>query len=457
MIHHTATLPPETWLLVIESLFHSLLPSVPPITMSDSRIARSPRAILNLCLVSRGFHQLADKFRFQEIHVAMKESSPRKMACIQGFLRLLEVRHEVKAWVKTFEAGIYPGIVWSRPLDYAEYTAVLPRIKSLIPELRNLRSLRCGLTVLTPYLYSNILRLETLETLDLNLDQLDSEAVNVDHPLDRSANPPICPLRRLDISGEMEDKGATVSAILALIRLGTLTELKYWARVMPETARGITLFQAIKECIPNHIFSGLRYLEVVMPESGANAQWFLHLGERCPNLVELRVHRNFIEHPFDFALWLGDQVTERHFPSLLRFAGPLALAPIFAQNRPVYSVGTSLHPFGIGPDDPTIPVNAIRSLKPSVPIRVLDLFAPRWNDDDIEAVAHHHPQVEQFTYSCIEGRSLFILISRSGFSMAAQRRPPRVLRWAKFNPNREKAKGHAAPSHSPKGATGSTP
>ncbi|KIO33242.1 hypothetical protein M407DRAFT_198489 [Tulasnella calospora MUT 4182] len=72
MIHHTTTLPPETWLLVIETLFHSLLPSVPVISASSSenRIARSPLAIRNLCLVSRFFLQLADPFRFQEIHMA---------------------------------------------------------------------------------------------------------------------------------------------------------------------------------------------------------------------------------------------------------------------------------------------------------------------------------------------------------------------------------------------------
>ncbi|KAG9049884.1 hypothetical protein FS837_008806 [Tulasnella sp. UAMH 9824] len=377
-------------------------------SINDNRIARSPPAILNLCLVSRLFLQLADPFRFREIHLAISMSvpPPRKMSYIQEFLGSLDVRQEVKSWVKTFDVGVYPSELWDHEPPYA-YIAMLPRIQSLIPELRTLHRLRCSLAAFTPSLYSGILQLETLETLHLNLDRPDLRAGNTDYSLDQTANHPICPVRRLDINGEMANTGAATSAILALVQLGTLTELKYWARVWPETPRGITLFQAIKEYIPNHTFGSLRYLEVVMPTSG-DAQWFLHFGERCPNVMELKVHRNFIDHPRNLALWLKNQFTERHFPSLQCFAGPLALVPIFAQNRPVYSVETSLQPFGVDPSDPTTPAQAIEAIRPSVPIRVLDLFVQQWDDNDIEAVSQHHPHVEELSYNCLNGQYMTI-------------------------------------------------
>ncbi|KAG8926209.1 hypothetical protein FRC00_003124 [Tulasnella sp. 408] len=404
MIYRTTILPPETWLLVIESLFHSLLPSLPAISISsgEERIARCPPEILDLCLVSRFFLQMADPFRFREINMVTSISGPTpgKMSHIQEFLEFVEVRQEVKSWVKAFEVGPYPNNVWRHQPAFTEYIAALPRIQSLIPQLKALHTLRCNLTVLTPSLYSGILRLEALKTLDLKLDQLDSEAVNMDLLLGGNADSPICPVRRLEMSGEMANTDTTASAILALVQLETLKELKYWARMWWDPPSGITLFQAIRERIPNHSFSGLRYLEVVTPKSGVEAQHFLHLGEQCPNLTELRIHRSFAEDPRDLALWLGNRFTERHFPSLQRFAGPLAIAPIFTLNRPVYSVETNSYPFRIGSDTLTTPVHQIVAIKPSVPVRILNLFARQWDDDGIEAVSQYHPHVEQFTYSC---------------------------------------------------------
>ncbi|KAG8907497.1 hypothetical protein FRC01_007656 [Tulasnella sp. 417] len=404
MVDYTTVLPPETWLAVVE--FLAVPPSNPytriATSQSDAVILKSSSDIRTVCSLSRFFLQLADPYRFREVHFKIDpaKSSIHKLRRIEKLLDLLDRRQEVKSWIRTFSIGRTPseGRLAIREDNFdEEYLALEPKIHKAVPELQDLRSLRCGLVSFPSSLFDGILRLPHLD--DLQLEDLQFIQGTADQtPMQICQNE--SPLRRLTIESFGPLSTPVTQALNHLLLKKTLAVLIYWPPLFPDPQTWISLLWVISTYIPDYVFTSLREVDIILPTSNADVQHFVQFGARCPNLVSLTISWNYLEESLgELENQLrGACLAEHPFPALQKFAGPLALASIFVEGRPVHSVMSDfLYEFNWNRSGATL-ASQIAALRPGVPLRVLHLAAQEWKEADFETIAQHHPDLEELVY-----------------------------------------------------------
>ncbi|KAG8907498.1 hypothetical protein FRC01_007657 [Tulasnella sp. 417] len=410
MVDYTI-LPPETWLLVVEFLataFPMFDPMAPP-PENDAAVLKISTHMRAVSSLSRFFYQIAYPYRFQEIHfkVDPSRSSTLKLRRIEELLDFLEHRPELKTWVRVLSAGRESPSLWRPRGDNFEshYLAVEQRIFKFIPELRRLNSLRCGFMSFPSSVLAGLLQLPQLERLEFEefrVIQNPSEKTPDWDAVDQHRTA----LRYLTVNAVGPPSTPTTSAMVHLLKQENLVDLTYRPHVFLQVHRGVSLLWTISSHTPDYVFTSLRQLHIMLPPSDVEAQHFVELGGRCPNLTSLTITWNFL----DTTSQLEDRLkrgglTACHFPALQRFEGPFSLAPIFAQGRPVHTIFSDMFTQLRGADRNEnripLPLN-IAALKPSISLRVLHLVVSRWSDGDIEAIARHHPELEELVYECLE-------------------------------------------------------
>ncbi|KAG8897144.1 hypothetical protein FRC00_004748, partial [Tulasnella sp. 408] len=176
MTDFTSILPVDTWLVVLEFLAVPVpRHNVEGIYDEDSIILRSSPAIRAMATLSRFFYQLADPFRFREVHLAVHalEDPIEKYHRIKELLDLLDRRPEVKLWIRILSIGREIEIQGRERDDVdVEYIALERRIHKVTSELRGLSELRCMHMVFTPTFLSAILQLPQLDDLELKYFQV---------------------------------------------------------------------------------------------------------------------------------------------------------------------------------------------------------------------------------------------------------------------------------------------
>ncbi|KAG9041902.1 hypothetical protein FS837_011612 [Tulasnella sp. UAMH 9824] len=402
MIDFTTMLPLETWLIVLEFLAVPLpRNNMAATSEGDSIILRSSSGIRAVSTVSRFFYQLADPFRFREVHFVVHpwKDSILKFYRIKELLDLLKRRPEIKSWIRILSIDreqVIPGGVQD---DFeAGYIELERRIHKMIPDLRGLRELRCRCISFTSALFSAILQLPQLNDLELERFRFlpgstdptpDWSAVRQDEPR----------LRRLTVKtfGPFLNTTPAAEALVHLLRQETLAELNYWPS--PLSVGWVSLVSIISSRIPDYVFEGLRKLNIVLTPTDAEVQDFVQIGARCPNIVSLTIRWKSIHSQY----LIGDQLRrmslkEHPFPALQEFDGQLALATIFVQGRPVHSVNNHGMNTRIPDERGPVVISSIAALRPSVPLRVLRLTTVMWDETYIETIVQHHTELEELVH-----------------------------------------------------------
>ncbi|KAG9026300.1 hypothetical protein FS837_004650 [Tulasnella sp. UAMH 9824] len=415
MAAYPTVLPPEIWLVVLESLALPL-PNYVSTWKGSPVILKSSPDIRSLSSVSRSFLQLADPYRFQEVHFVVDRFKPstQKILQIEELLCLLERRPGVKLWIRTLSIGLNDGARAGATNFEKEYLALEPKIQKVVPELRRLRLLRCGYMYFSSSLLYGILRLPHLEILQLGDFQfIQRTADETPSWIGQTESP----LRSLTLKSLGPLSTSMKEALIHLLQKTTLVELTHWPSLYPDQreSRSVNLFWVISTHIPDYVFTSLQELDIRLPDSNAAIQHFVQFGARCPNLISLIIGWNSLEDSLKEA---EDQLrrsslAEHPFPALREFDGPLALASIFVQGRPVHSVISDIWYGSSSDESGTTMASDIAALKPSIPLRVLHLAAPEWNEADIEAIAQHHPDLEELVYNH-SGRELMGWSTRLG-------------------------------------------
>ncbi|KAG8955481.1 hypothetical protein FRC04_008832 [Tulasnella sp. 424] len=415
MANYTTQLPPETWLVVMDFLADNLkLPEHNFSSGNNGIILQSSPHIRTVSTLSRFFNRLANPYRFRSANLHVSES-PVTLRRIEEFLDLLERRPEVKTWVRILSIGRTSGSLVDLLQSVEKHLAVEARVHEVVPELRNLSTLRCGSMAFSSSLFFGVLQLPRLERLELQRFQL-SESTS-EHTTDWSiVDQKNSSLRSLVVTSLTLGPPAiqSAAALTHLLRQETLAELIHEPLIMhssPSHQKRATLLEVISTHIPEYVFEGLRRLAIRLSSADAEAQRFVDLGARCPNLTTLSLKSWNIGSPID---GLEDAikrsgVTSHHFPALQRFEGHLLLAPIFTKGRPVHTVVgevlTRHHPLTLTAHETKL-APTVAALKPSVPLRVLHLRVMQWNDGDFEAVAQHHPKLEELVYKSFGGENI---------------------------------------------------
>ncbi|KAG8897145.1 hypothetical protein FRC00_004749 [Tulasnella sp. 408] len=407
MTDFTSILPIETWLVVLEFLAVPLpRHNVEGIYQGDLIILRSSPGIRAMATMSRFFCQLADPFRFREVHFAVHpyKDPIEKLHRIKKLLDLLDRRPEVKLWIRILSIGREIGIQGRKQDGFdVEYIAVERRIHEVISELRGLSELRCMHMLFTPTLFSAILQLPQLDDLELKYFQViqgptdptpDWSAVRRDGSS----------LRRLtvkDFESYTPFECVTVAeALVHLLRQETLAELNYLPpRSLVLLLGSVSLVSIISDRISDYVFKGLRKLNIVLNPTDAEVQSFVHFGTRCPNLVSLTIRWSLVGSRYLIGDQLRHRCLEEHpFPALQEFDGQLALASIFVQGRPVHSVNDRDMPIRSNDESGPIVISNIAALRPSVPLRVFGITTAVWDETYIETIAQHHTELEELVY-----------------------------------------------------------
>ncbi|KAG8945197.1 hypothetical protein FRC00_010226, partial [Tulasnella sp. 408] len=404
-------LPPETWLVVVEFLADTFPLFDPKATSGNDaavlKISPHMRAVSSL---SRFFYQIAYPYRFREVHfrVDLSRSPSLKLLRIEGLLDFLERQPEVKPWIRTLSTGRETPSLGTPPGGNFEsdYLAVERRIHKVIPELRGLNSLRCGFTSFSASVFAGLLQLPHLERLEFEefrLTQDPSDQTPDWDAIDQHGSA----LRYLTVNAIGPPSSPTTSAMVHLLKQEKLVELTYRPHIYLQLHRGLSPLWTISTRVPDYVFTSLRRLYIMLPPSDVEAHDFVQLGARCPNVTSLTISWNFL----DTTSQLEDRLkrgglTEYHFPALQHFEGPFTLAPIFVQGRPVHSIFsdmfTQLREPAVNETRMPLVLN-IAALKPRTPLRVLHLVVSHSSDEDIEAVAKHHQELEELVYECLEG------------------------------------------------------
>lgn len=346
--------------------------------------------------LSRSFHQLANPYRFRNVHFMTNTSRLPTLAVrqIEEFLDMLEYRPEVKMWIRMLSIG--QASRHGSPEFSKEYLAVEWRIHKVVPELKNLNSLRCGFMPFPPTLFRDVLQLPQLERLRLEYFELQESTS--EHTADwNNVNQNKSPPRTLTVMTRVSPAIQAVSAMIQLLQQETLTDLICWPSSFGGQLRGdLPILEVISTHIPEYVFMGLRRLSIKL-SSDVEVRHFVDMGARCPNLTTLSLTNGVISESR-----LNDQINRggfalHHFPTLQRFEGPLAVAPLFTQGRRVHAVIDDKST-GLGvalAENEATPASNIENLKPGIPLRVLHVVVKRWSDADIEAVARCHPELEE--------------------------------------------------------------
>lgn len=313
---------------------------------------------------------------------------------------MLERQPEVKTWIRMLSIG--QASRHGSPEFGGEYLAIEWRIHKVVPELKNLNSLRCGFMLFPPTLFRDVLQLPRLERL--KLEHFELQESTSEHTADRNnVDQNKSSLRILTVMTRVSPAIQAVSAMIRLLQRETLTDLTCWPPSLGGRLRGeLTTLEIISTHIPEYVFMGLRRLAITL-SSDVEVQRFVDLGARCPNLTTLSLISSPISRLEDHIKRGGFAL--HHFPALQRFRGPLAVAPLFTQGRRVHTVIDDL-PSVLGADlaeDETTPASSIEDLKPGVPLRVLHFVVKRWSDVDVEAVAQCHPELEELALKYVGG------------------------------------------------------
>ncbi|KAG8927991.1 hypothetical protein FRC01_006608 [Tulasnella sp. 417] len=408
MFDYTRVLPLETWLAVMEFL------AVPP-PISDTEAApleasaailRSSPEIRIVSSLSRFFLQLVDPYRFREVHfvVNLRSSPMLKLRRIEEFLDLLDHRQEVKSWIRTLSIGRKCDlgvIVRQDRVDREQHHALQPKIHKVVPELRGLSSLWCGYIDISSSLFDTILQLPHLEELHLEDLRFIPGTTNInDSPIGIGKNGP--PLRSLAVRLLGPLSTPATQALIHLLQRETLEELIYWPPHAVDLDTFVSLLRVISTYIPDYVFTSLRKLNILLPAFNADVQRFVQFGERCPNLESLAIRWSYLEdsleEPDPEEQLTRSGLAEHAFPALQEFSGPLALAPIFVQGRPVHTVISDILYIRSGDEYEETIAPRIAALRPRIPLRVLHLAAWDSNEADIEAIAQYHPDLEELIY-----------------------------------------------------------
>ncbi|KAG8955482.1 hypothetical protein FRC04_008833 [Tulasnella sp. 424] len=408
MTDYTTLLPPETWLVVIEFLAASFpkFNAKEGASRNEGTVLKCSPYLSTVSALSWFFHQLANPYRFREVHVMVDTSTPRppmqKISRIEELLDLIEHRPEIKMWIRVLSIGRSSiGLPEDGEGDkIGRYLIMEARIHKVVPELQNLSSLRCGFMSFSSSLFSGVVQLPQLERLELEDFQLDHDPSDHTPNWDATARNRSS-LQTLIVKGVASSSAQTASAIVHLLQRETLVDLSYWPHLFPEIRGGISLFRIVLRQIPQYIFTGLQRLTFMLPPNDIEVGHFVQFGTQCPNVTSLTICWNFMDSPkqMEDRIMRGG-LGDHHFPALEHFDGPFALAPIFARRRPVHTIITDpLSQFQVtSTGNETTTAVDIAALEPRVPLRVLYLVVWRWNEADIEAVAQHHPGLEELTY-----------------------------------------------------------
>ncbi|KAG8899248.1 hypothetical protein FRC01_010609 [Tulasnella sp. 417] len=335
--------------------------------------------------------------------------SVERLRRIEALLNLFNRRPEVKSWIRILYMG-QTNISRRRTRDddhKNKYIAIEPKIHNLVPGLRGLNLLVCGIMSFSSSLFSDILQLPNLDKLQLvglQFSQNTSDQMQDWNTIDHNRSP----LRSLNVRLLKPPSAETTQALLHLLQRETLTELTSRPYRFRELEDWITLPPIIFAHIPDYVFTSLRKLNIVLVlgTSDVEVQHFTQFGARCPNLVSLTIRSLFEETPRELDVFRRSSLAEHPFPTLQEFSGSLTLAPSLVQGRPVRRViGDILRINERNRGVPSMPSNIV-ALKPSVPLRVLHLTTRCWNDDDIEAVAQQHPGLEELVYEDLSGKIL---------------------------------------------------
>lgn len=321
-----------------------------------------------------------------------------KLRRIEEFLDLLDRRPEVRSWIRILSIGQRHGATGESRGDNfdGEYIAIESKIREIVPELRGLNRLRCRFMSFSSPLLSGIRQLPHLDDLELEDFQFIQGTADETPSWDTiSQNRP--PLRNLTVYFKGPFSTPATQAVIHLLQQETLTKLIFQPPLVLNLRDSILWM--ISSHIPDHVFTSLRELRIILSYSDAGVQDFVQFGARCPNLVSLTVDWLTTRTPNALVDQLRrSSLAEHPFPALQKFRGSLKLASILVQGRPVHSV-TGHTGRGRSGDEsgPTIASN-IAALRPSVPLRELRLDVPKWNEPDIEVIAKHHPDLEELVY-----------------------------------------------------------
>lgn len=334
--------------------------------------------------------------------------SAKKLRRIEALLNLLSRRPEIRSWIRILSIG-RKNVKRLNPQDHnftSTYFSMEPKILQIVPELRNLNLLRCGLMFFSSSFFSHILRLPHLYELHFENIQFSQDTAD-QTPYWSTIGQDRLPLKILTLASLKPPSIRTTGALIHLLQQETLVELTSWPPVCLDLGTWVTLPRITLNHIPDFVFTSLRKLHISLAPSDVEVQYFVRFGARCPNLISLNISNHYVETPKQLDDLRHSTLAENPFPALQEFEGSLALAPVFVQGRPVHRVIGDICEGVEWPtrSGPTLASN-LAALTPSVSLHVLSLATPHWNEADIEAIAQHHPGLEELVYEDFEGKVL---------------------------------------------------
>lgn len=339
MVDYATAAPPELWASIFNLLAdpHEFVDAMNRFEGRRHHIVWNTECIRQLCLVSRAFFAIADPFRWEDVRLEIKTMDVQwQLPLINDFLDFLESRPQTLPWIRDLTLGRPKPNNWAGTTveggHIASYTSLEPRLHQAVLGMSNLRKLALSYTSIPQSLFCEIASMPKLTTLQFGPIDITPEASSVS----RVAYRPALPLGHLFVHGNIAS-AASQEMIVQLLERRSTESLTLWPPLSEESPGNIPLLSLLTQALAVAAYSSLRALTIRVPLDEAELQQFIQLGTQCPSLSFLHLETiKESKRVVDQLIVQG--LTPRHFSKLETFWGPLPLAVLFAEGRPLHTV-----------------------------------------------------------------------------------------------------------------------